>query len=78
LFLRAGAIVVERGGPLSHAAILARELGLPAVLNAKGAVARLSDVRAVTVDGSAGTVEIVDDPFRTDDDVALDPAGVPA
>ena len=33
LFLRAGAIVVERGGPLSHAAIVARELGVPAVLN---------------------------------------------
>jgi acetyl-CoA C-acetyltransferase len=31
LFMRAGAIVLERGGPLSHAAILARELGVPAV-----------------------------------------------
>ncbi len=57
LFLRAGAIVVDAVVRYSHAAILARELGLPAVLNAKGAVARLSDVRAVRVDGSAGTVE---------------------
>ncbi|WP_436498235.1 PEP/pyruvate-binding domain-containing protein [Actinokineospora sp. HUAS TT18] len=57
LFLRAGAIVVERGGPLSHAAIVARELGVPAVLNLPGATAAL-DGRLVTVDGDAGTVVI--------------------
>jgi pyruvate,water dikinase len=57
LFLRAGAIVVERGGPLSHAAIVARELGLPAVLNVDGATAVL-DGRLVTVDGDAGSVEV--------------------
>lgn len=56
LFLTAGAIVVEQGGPLSHAAIVARELGLPAVLNARGATARLAGEPEVTVDGSAGTV----------------------
>ncbi|MGY1726329.1 PEP/pyruvate-binding domain-containing protein [Geodermatophilus sp. SYSU D01062] len=55
VFLRAGAIVVERGGPLSHAAIVARELGLPAVLNLPGAAAVL-DGRTVTVDGDTGTV----------------------
>ncbi|MCZ2860612.1 PEP/pyruvate-binding domain-containing protein [Blastococcus sp. VKM Ac-2987] len=55
LFLRAGAIVVERGGPLSHAAIVARELGVPAVLNVTGASSVL-DGRTVTVDGDAGTV----------------------
>ncbi|MGY1679942.1 PEP/pyruvate-binding domain-containing protein [Geodermatophilus sp. SYSU D01176] len=55
VFLRAGAIVVERGGPLSHAAIVARELGLPAVLNLPGATAVL-DGRTVTVDGDTGTV----------------------
>lgn len=57
LFLRAGAIVVERGGPLSHAAILARELGLPAVLNVESATAVL-DGLAVTVDGTDGVVVI--------------------
>ncbi|MCF6507279.1 hypothetical protein E9549_07640 [Blastococcus sp. MG754426] len=55
LFLRAGAIVVERGGPLSHAAIVARELGVPAVLNVAGATSVL-DGRTVTMDGDAGTV----------------------
>ena len=57
LFLRAGAIVVERGGPLSHAAIVARELGVPAVLNVTGATAAL-DGRTVTVDGDAGDVVV--------------------
>lgn len=57
LFLRASGIVVERGGPLSHAAIVARELGLPAVLAVHGATARLDGVE-VTVDGTAGMVVI--------------------
>ncbi|MFQ1002380.1 PEP/pyruvate-binding domain-containing protein [Modestobacter sp. SSW1-42] len=65
LFLRAGAIVVERGGPLSHAAIVARELGLPGVLNLAGATAVL-DGRWVTVDGDAGVVTVhADAPEQT-------------
>ncbi|GAA4753861.1 hypothetical protein GCM10023328_41500 [Modestobacter marinus] len=64
LFLRAGAIVVERGGPLSHAAIVARELGLPAVLNLAGATTVL-DGRWVTVDGDTGVVTVhADGPGR--------------
>ncbi len=57
LFVKAGAVVVERGGPLSHAAILARELGVPAVLNVTGAT-RLLDGCTVTVDGRLGVVVI--------------------
>ncbi len=57
-FTSAGAVVLERGGPLSHAAILARELGIPAVLNVPDAIALL-DGRTVEVDGSAGVVRIV-------------------
>lgn len=59
LFVTAGAVVVEQGGPLSHAAIVAREFGLPAVLNVPGSTDRLRDVEQVTVDGTAGTVEIL-------------------
>ena len=59
LFLEAGAIVVDRGGPLSHAAILARELGVPAVLNVQGA-SRTLDGRRLTVDGDAGIVVVLD------------------
>jgi pyruvate,water dikinase len=57
LFVNAAGIVLERGGPLSHAAILARELGIPAVLNVKGAT-RLLDGASVTVDGDAGVVVV--------------------
>jgi len=64
LFLRAGAVVVERGGPLSHAAILARELGLPAVLNVASA-SRVLDGRRVTVDGDRGKVVIEADQEAT-------------
>lgn len=68
LFLTAGAIVVEEGGPLSHAAIIARELGLPAVLNVPGLLNRLSKEETVRlrVDGSKGHVVIVGD--ELDDD----------
>ena len=55
LFMRAGALVLDRGGPLSHAAILARELGLPAVLNVPGATSLLAG-HEVTVDGDLGIV----------------------
>lgn len=59
LFLAAGAIVIEEGGPLSHAAIVARELKLPAVLNIPGIVDRLDGAEhEVTVDGTSGTVTI--------------------
>jgi pyruvate,water dikinase len=61
LFLAAGAIVVEEGGPLSHAAIVARELGIPAVVNVPGIVDRLERELgpvAVTVDGTAGVVRL--------------------
>jgi len=70
LFLTAGAIVVEEGGPLSHAAIIARELGLPAVLNVPGLVSRLKGKGTVQlrVDGDRGVVAILD----PDSDVAHD------
>jgi pyruvate,water dikinase len=58
LFLTAAAIVMEEGGPLSHAAIVAREFGRPAVLNAKGATTSIRTGMTITVDGTRGTVEI--------------------
>ncbi|MCH7669642.1 MAG: hypothetical protein IIC71_10675 [Acidobacteria bacterium] len=63
LFLIAGAIVLEEGGPLSHAAIVAREFGIPAVLNVKGALRSLEEGAEVEVDGTVGTVTLLDD-FR--------------
>jgi pyruvate,water dikinase len=61
LFMAAGAVIVEGGGPLSHAAILARELGIPAVVNLPGIVSRLEhEDRFVAVDGDEGRVTVLD------------------
>jgi rifampicin phosphotransferase len=56
LFSLAGAVVTEEGGAMSHAAIMARELGLPAVVGAPGATTLLGDGDLVTVDPVAGRV----------------------
>jgi len=52
----AAALVAEGGGPLSHGAILARSLGLPCVMGARGALALLGDGEALIVDGHVGAV----------------------
>jgi pyruvate,water dikinase len=54
----AGAIVTEEGGPLCHAAVIARELGLPAVIGALGAMG-LPDGATIEVDPKAGLVRVV-------------------
>jgi len=58
LFGTAGALVTDHGGLLSHAAIIARENGIPAVLAVGTATSTLRTGQIVTVDGSAGQVEI--------------------
>lgn len=61
LFMAAGAVIVEQGGPLSHAAIVARELGMPAVANVPGLIARLEMEEGqpcILVDGTEGVVVI--------------------
>ncbi|GHE12685.1 PEP/pyruvate-binding domain-containing protein [Streptomyces alanosinicus] len=52
------ALVTDTGGALSHAAIIAREYGIPAVLATGDGTSALADGMVVTVDGTAGTVEI--------------------
>ncbi len=59
LFPRAAAIVTDVGAPLSHAAIVARELGVPAVVGCGNATMRLNSGDRVRVDGARGTVEIL-------------------
>ncbi len=54
-----GAIVTDRGGQLSHAAIVAREYGIPAVVGTKKATSVIPDGARIRVDGTAGTVELV-------------------
>ncbi|GBD23727.1 Prodigiosin synthesizing transferase PigC [bacterium HR29] len=58
LFIPAAAVVVETGGVLSHAATVAREYGIPAVVAVKGATELIPEGALVTVDGAAGTVTI--------------------
>jgi pyruvate,water dikinase len=58
LFVTAGAVVVETGGVLSHAATVAREFGIPAVVMVKDATRIIQDGDLVTVDAAAGTVTI--------------------
>jgi len=59
LFLVAAAVVTELGGPLSHAAVVAREYGVPAVVNVAGATIAIRTGDLVRVDGDRGTVEIL-------------------
>ncbi len=54
----AGGIVTAAGGPMSHAAVLARELGIPAVVGAHGALTAIPDGATVTVDPAAGVVTV--------------------
>jgi pyruvate,water dikinase len=59
IFPRAAAVVTDVGAPLSHAAIVARELGIPAVVGCGDATARLKTGDRVRVDGGAGTVTLI-------------------
>jgi pyruvate,water dikinase len=59
LFPRAAGVITDVGAPLSHAAIVARELGIPAVVGCGDATARLKTGDRVRVDGGRGIVEIL-------------------
>jgi pyruvate,water dikinase len=59
LFPRAGAVITNVGAPLSHAAIVARELGIPAVVGCGNATEVIRDGDRVRVDGSAGRVTVL-------------------
>jgi pyruvate,water dikinase len=58
LFMTAGALVMEMGGPISHGAVVAREYGIPAVVGVPDATMRIRTGDTVTVDGAAGTVVV--------------------
>lgn len=57
----AGAVVVENGGLLCHAAVIAREYGIPGLVGATGACSQLPDGALVEVDPVAGTATVVPD-----------------
>lgn len=60
LYSIVGAVVTELGGLLSHAAIMAREHGLPAVVGVAGVVDAVAPGALVEVDATAGTVRVLD------------------
>lgn len=59
LFARAGALIAEAGGVLSHSSIVAREYGIPAIVSVPHAT-RLRDGIEVTVDGYSGNIILHD------------------
>jgi phosphohistidine swiveling domain-containing protein len=58
LFPSASGILVERGSPLSHSAIVAREMGKPIIVNILGLTARLATGDEVEMDGGTGVVRV--------------------
>ncbi len=59
LFLHAAGLVMERGGLLSHGAVVAREYGVPAVANIPNATDNIVDGQLIEVDGNNGTASIL-------------------
>ena len=66
LFLRASAVVMETGGYLSHGAVVAREFGLPAVVNVPDAMRRIAAGDRLRVDGDRGRVSRLDGSSRVE------------
>jgi pyruvate,water dikinase len=59
LFYSAVAVVTESGGPLSHGAVTAREMRIPAVMSVKDSLSRLKNGQRVRVDGAQGKVYLL-------------------
>jgi pyruvate,water dikinase len=61
MFISAG-LVVDIGGALSHAAVVAREMGIPCVVSTGDATKRLRTGDQVRIDGATGRVDILERP----------------
>jgi phosphohistidine swiveling domain-containing protein len=59
-FSYAAAVVTELGGPMSHAAVVAREFGVPCVVDVADATRRLAPGALIEVDGGSGAIHVVD------------------
>ena len=58
VFFLISGLVIERGGMLSHGAIIAREFGIPCVVGVRDATTRIADGTTITVDADAGAVRV--------------------
>lgn len=61
LFVPAAGVAIEIGGALSHGSVVAREMGIPCVVNIQGLLKRVQTGMRIRIDGSQGTVEILDE-----------------
>jgi pyruvate,water dikinase len=61
-FFVAAGVVIDVGGPMSHGAIVARELGIPCVINAGNATRELQTGQWIRIDGDSGRVETLPTP----------------
>ena len=59
-FCYAAAVITELGGPMSHAAVVAREFGFPCVVDAQGATRSLPSGALVEVDGTTGEINVLE------------------
>jgi len=59
LLAQVGGLIAETGGRLSHGAIVAREYGIPAVMDVSDASQRLKNGQQVRIDGAQGIIEIL-------------------
>ena len=77
LFPSISGLLVERGSPLSHSAVVAREMGIPTVVGVRGLTALIHDGVRVRMDGAAGTVKPLP-PRKPLEDALAEPAAQPA
>ena len=77
LFPAAAGILVERGSLLSHSAIVAREMGIPAIVSIAGVTNRISSGHWVEMDGARGTVKLNVEPVAAGDGMQLEPLAAP-
>ena len=61
LYPSVSGLLIERGSILSHSAIVAREMGIPTIVGIPGLTTRLRTGQRVTMDGTTGVVEVLDD-----------------
>jgi pyruvate,water dikinase len=75
LFTKIAGLVTDTGGTTSHPAVLAREFGIPAVIGTSVATKRISTGDRVSVDGTAGRVEVLaGEPAEPAEPAVADPA----
>ncbi|MHB8690517.1 MAG: PEP-utilizing enzyme [Solirubrobacteraceae bacterium] len=60
LFVPAGGVVIDVGGHMSHGAIVARELGIPCVINTRNGTRRITTGQRLRIDGAKGEVLVVE------------------